>query len=162
MAKRFLAWSLIAALVLLAVPTPMFAAATPQGTGTISGIARDEAQRPLANRCVQARNLETNQVAASTTTNDKGEFVFTGLQPGRYQVEVLDRNCKDVLEAATPIVLTKAAMSKSDMVVIVSEVKPVVGGGFFDSTAGALIVAVAGAGVTVGVGVARHNASPSK
>jgi hypothetical protein len=162
MVKRLLAWSLIAALVTLCVPTPILATAKAQATGTISGIARDEAMKPVANRCVQLRNVDTKQVVATSKTNDKGEFTFTGVQAGRYQVEVLDKDCKNVLEAGSPVSLTKAVMIRPDVNVIVSEISPALGGGFFDSTEGALLVAAAGAGVTIAVGVTRHNASPSK
>jgi hypothetical protein len=162
MVKRLLAWSLIAALVTLCVPMPIFAAAKAQTNGSISGMVRDEAQKPIANRAVQVRNLETNQVVGSFTTNERGEFTFNGLPPGRYKVEVMDKSGKEVLESSTPVALTKAAMTKTDLIVIVSEIKPDLGGGFFDSTEGALLVAAAGAGVTIAVGVARHNASPSK
>lgn len=163
MVKRLLAWSLIVSLVALALPTPMLAAVKSQGNvGSISGLARDEAQKPLSNRCVQLRNLDTKQVIATARTNERGEFQFNAVPPGRYQVEALDQACKDVLDASSPVALTKAAMTKTDVIVIVSERKAPVGSPFFDSTGGALLVAAVGAGVTVGVGVARNNASPSK
>ena len=73
-------------------------------TGTLSGTARTPAGEPVGNHGVQARNLETNEVAATSTTNGAGGFSFTGLKPANYVVELVDSSGKIAgISAATSV-----------------------------------------------------------
>jgi hypothetical protein len=75
----------------------------PQGTGQIGGVAKGSDQAPLGGTRVQLRNVSNGQLAGTTTTNNLGEFLFTGLNPGNYVVEVVD--------AAGRIIATSASLS---------------------------------------------------
>lgn len=61
------------------------------GTASITGTAINPSGEPLANVVVQARDLVTGQVAASTTQSAAGQFSLVGLNPGPYVVEIVDR-----------------------------------------------------------------------
>jgi len=165
--KRFLALTLAVALALVSLPMPLAAAARPQGPGSISGTATGGDKQPLAKYTVRLRNA-TGQIAGTQTTNDAGAFSFTGLTPGTYTVEILDA-AGNIIGITTPISLTTGAMVISG-VALTATAATAAGlagaaaagglGSFFSSTAGILLIAGAGAGITAGVITATG--SPSK
>jgi hypothetical protein len=98
------------AVTVAALPTPLFAGpaaardqAVPQ-TGTLSGVARGD-QGILSSQRVQLRNLQSGQVAGSSTSGPTGGFSFSGLTPGSYMVEVVDVAGK-VVGISTPVSVT--------------------------------------------------------
>ena len=62
-----------------------------QATGAIQGTATSSTGQTLPNFTVQLRNLQTGQLAGSTTSNAAGSFSFTGLNPANYVVEVVNQ-----------------------------------------------------------------------
>jgi hypothetical protein len=66
------------------------AAAAAQGTATLSGTARSSSGQPIENSTVQVRDVMTGQLVGSTTSDAAGGFMFTGLNPANYVVEVVN------------------------------------------------------------------------
>jgi hypothetical protein len=164
--KRFLALTLVVALVLIGLPAPLAAAATPQANGQISGAAKDNDQRPLANTIVRLRNVANGQLVAATRTNTLGEFSFTGLGHGKYVIEIVDAAGK-IIGTSAQISLAAGTMVVSGLVVTATAAGRAAAlaaaggaGGFFTSTAGVVLIVAAGAGVTAGI--VKATASPSK
>jgi ABC-type transporter Mla maintaining outer membrane lipid asymmetry permease subunit MlaE len=148
---------------------PVFAAAAPgraaagQGTGALNGTARSSQGQALGNYSVRLRNVQTGQLAGSTTSSAAGAFSFTGLNPGSYVVEIVN--------AAGEIVGTSAAISVAagatvGVTVTASAAAALAAGGgaaFFGSTLGIVTLAAAGAGVAaIVVANNRETASPSR
>ena len=84
---RFAAFVLSSAIMLQLSP---LAAQAPAGTGAITGTAQSADGQTLPNYTVQVRNLQTGQLAGTTTSNAAGSFSFAGLNPGNYIVEVVN------------------------------------------------------------------------
>ena len=59
--------------------------------GQIGGVALDRNGQALADHAVQLKrgHPARRQLAADTTTDAEGQFSFTGLNPGRYAVEIV-------------------------------------------------------------------------
>ena len=91
--KRVLVGAIVIAMVVSALPVS--AAGRPiaraQATGAIQGTATSSTGQTLPNYTVQLRNLQTGQLAGSTTSNAAGSFSFTGLNPANYVVEVVNQ-----------------------------------------------------------------------
>ena len=89
--RRTLAVALVATIALQLQVSPLFAAGRPdQGTASISGTTSSSGGRTVPNMRVQLRNLATGQLAGKTVSNEAGQFVFAGLNPGNYAVEVVN------------------------------------------------------------------------
>jgi Carboxypeptidase regulatory-like domain len=84
-ALGFAIWSLVclSLLCLLCVPTAIGQSA---GTGAISGTVTDPSGRSVPNATVTATNLGTGQ-ARTATTGSAGDFKFSLLTPGNYQLK---------------------------------------------------------------------------
>ena len=82
--RRLLAVTVVCALS----SSPLFAAGA-RATASLTGIARSPSGQPLANYTVQLRTLTMGQVVGKTTSSAFGEYKFTGLEGGRYAVEVV-------------------------------------------------------------------------
>ena len=74
-------------------------AAAGQQTVSVSGTARKEAKRPYTNYTVRARQVDTGQIAASTPLDGSGDFIFTGMTPASYLMELVDGQNKVVCTA---------------------------------------------------------------
>lgn len=133
-----------------------------QGTGRISGTARDAQNRVLANTTVQLRHVDTGQLAATTRTAGDGRFEFTGLNPGNYVVEIVDTGGKIV--GLSPSTALAAGGVVSGLAVAASAAGAAAGAGtaFFASTGGILVLAGAGIALTAGVIALTQDASASK
>ncbi len=107
MIKKLLPVLMALAIVSLALPS---AIAAPQGTGKIEGIAKDANQKPLAGVIVQCRNTATGQIVGTQQTSSTGAFSFTGLLPGTYVVEIVDRDGK-IIGVSASLQLTATAMT---------------------------------------------------
>src|SRR5262245_60891383 len=94
--KRALVLVLVTAMTVPALPVnaaspaPRRVAGQPQPTGGIQGTATSSTGQALPNYTVQLRNLQTGQLAGTTTSNAAGSFTFTGLTPGNYVIEVVN------------------------------------------------------------------------
>lgn len=90
---------LVVALIALGVTTPGGAVADQDGS--ISGVARDAFDRPLAGFGVRLRSLVTGEIGRATTTDVRGSFVCTDVAPGSYVAELVDPTMKLVATTAT-------------------------------------------------------------
>jgi hypothetical protein len=142
-------------------------ASAAQGTGKISGTARNSQDQVLANVKVQLRNVDTGQLVATTRTASDGRFEFTGLNPGSYVVEIVDDSGKIIgLSPMTPL---SSGGNVSGLAIVASASGALAGaaaaGGlaaFFATKGGILLLAGLGAGVTAGIIAATSDSSPSK
>ncbi len=138
-----------------------------QGTGKISGIARDSQNQALPSAKVQLRNVDTGLLVGTTRAAANGAFEFTGLNPANYIVEIVDES--DRIVGLTPAMALAAGGVITGLSVAVSAAGALAGaaaaggiGGFFASTGGILLLLGIGAGVTVGIVAAANDASPSR
>ena len=160
--RRALALLLVIAMVILGVP--LVSQAAGQANGNIYGTAKDSRNNPLSGYTVQLRNLDTGQLVATGKTGAAGGFEFTGLNAGRYVVEVVDAAGK-IVGTSAQLTLTAGAMTISGLV-ITSPALGVLGAGaagggsFFATKAGIIVLAAAGAGAAGITYAAVH--SPSK
>lgn len=172
MLQRTSVWILVAALLSAGVPAFAASAKTRQaeGTGRVTGVAKDASGQILPNRIARLRNVDNGQIVGETTTNVRGEFAFTGLNPGRYVVEIVsDRG--DIIGTTSAISLTVGSMVASGVTVTATAAAiggaaagaaaAAAGGGFFSSTAGIIVLAAAGAGIA-GTAAVVANASASR
>ena len=138
-----------------------------QGGGSISGVAQSAGQTSLSGVRVQLRNIDTGQLAGSTTSSSTGQCAFTGLNPGNFVIEVVDAAGKVIgVSASMPLV---AGGVISGISVAASAAGALAGaaaagglGAFFTSTGGILVLAGVGAGAAAGIAAAVNNASPSR
>jgi carboxypeptidase family protein len=167
--QRFVAIALSSTLVLQAAPllaagpaarkAPAAAAQTGQAPGAINGTATDSSGQTLPNYTVQLRNLQTGQLAGTTTSNAAGSFSFIGLAPANYAIEIVN--------AAGTIVGSSAAITVAagaSVTVTVSSAAAAIAGASAAGVSTALLVTtVAVAAGIFGVVVAvKHDASSSR
>ncbi len=169
--RRMISLVLSAALVLQAAP--LFAATRAvrgagQGTATINGTALNTQNAALSGIKVQLRNVDTGQLAGSTTSASNGAYGFTGLNAGNYVVEIVDATGKIIGTSAAMSVAAGQAIA--GVTVAASAAGALAGaaaagglGAFFTTTGGILVLAGVGAGITGAiVAVNKNNASPSR
>ena len=75
-----------------------------QEPGQVVGVASNEDGTPLEYPQLRIRDLQDGQVVASITGTVLGEFMFIGLNPGSYLVELIDAN-DHVLGVGQPLTL---------------------------------------------------------
>jgi len=80
------------ALALLISAGTMPISAAQQGTGTLSGTAKDEARRPYTEYSARAREAQKGQIASTVTLDTAGNFSLGGLPAATYVVELINRN----------------------------------------------------------------------
>ena len=138
-----------------------------QGTGKISGVARDAQNQVLSGVKVQLRNVDTGQLVATTKAGPDGAFEFTGLNPANYIVEIVDDSGKII--GLSPATALAAGGAITGLIVAASTSGALAGaaaaggaGAFFSSTGGILLLVGIGAGVTAGIIAATNDASPSR
>jgi len=99
---------------------------------------------PLENHTLRLRNVDTGQVVDMTTTGPEGAFMFTGLSPATYVIEVADGV---VMVVSVPIPLTTGG-AISDVPVVVPDNCPP----FLLTPLGLLLLGgLAVAGITTGL-----------
>lgn len=151
----------------VAAPAAGAGKAQAQQPGTISGTAQDADKTPLANHTVRLRNVDTGQLAGQTTSNAAGEFAFTGLSPANYAIEVVDAAGNIIATSAT-IPLTAGAVVSGVAVTATAAGAAAAAaaagglGAFFASTAGIVLLAAVGVGITAAAIAAGPPASPSR
>jgi len=143
------------------------AAVAAQGTGQISGTARNAQDQVLAGVKLQLRNVDTGALVATTRSAANGAFEFKGLNPGNYVVEIVDDDGK-IIGLSTSMALAGGGVV-SGVTVAASAAGAIAGaaaagglGAFFASTGGILLLVGIGAGVTAGVIAATGSTSPSR
>jgi hypothetical protein len=116
-----------------------------QGTGSMNGVAQGADKAPLRNYTVQVRNVQTGQLAGSTTSSQTGQFVFSSLQPGSYAVEIVDAAGKVVGLSSSVTVTAGATVTVAVSATAAGAIAAAAGGGFSLLGLGPLAsVAVAG------------------
>lgn len=142
----------------------------PERTGRVSGVARDEKNRALPFFRIRLRNTDTGQQVSETKSDKNGQFVFTGLNPGTYVVEIVDAT-GHVLGTATVHLSTTMVVSGVTVTATAAATAAAAaggavgaaaaGGGFFSSTGGIVLLASAGLGFGALI-VVKTTASPSR
>lgn len=64
---------------------------------SLNGVAKKEAKRPYSDFTTRARNVQTGEIAGTATNADPdANFAITGLPPGNYVLELLNKDGKIV------------------------------------------------------------------
>ena len=167
--RRVLSAVVALAMILGAQPY-LLAAVLPQNTGAISGSAVVEG-KPLGAISVRLRNVDSGQIAATTTTNANGEFKFNTLPLGNYVVETIGPDGATLLGTSPRIALVSGALERVPVrcgagagagagaagAGAGAGAAAAGGGAFFASTAGIITAVAVGAGVTAGAVAANKN-----
>lgn len=115
------------------------------GQGLISGKATNADMRPLPDVTVRLRNLETNQIEQIAKSDLVGEFTFVVQPQIPYVVEIADR--AGAIVAVGDVITAQAGDVASAIVTIPSRVPALAAA--FGETAGSVISAATGTGLTV-------------
>ncbi|HSL23052.1 MAG TPA: carboxypeptidase-like regulatory domain-containing protein [Vicinamibacterales bacterium] len=133
--------------------------------GTVEGIARDANQQPLPKTAVQIRNVATGQLVGTQITGPAGQFVFTGIGPGNYVVELVDNDGK-IIGASVPFSVAEGMTATVAVTAAAGGALGAAGGGFgilgLGKAASLTLLAGIGAGITAAIVAANDPASPSK
>jgi hypothetical protein len=118
MVHKLLSGILLVTLVLSTGLVRLTEARQPEEVGRISGVASTAGAGTLAiGVTVQLRDLNTMQVIGTLTTDADGQFVFVGLGPGDYVVEIVDEQ-GTIAGTTAPITLSRGAMVKSGIALL--------------------------------------------
>jgi len=154
---RVFVFLLVAALL---TPAPVVLAA-PLGraaqTGTISGTATTQQGQTAASYTIRARNVQTNDIAGSTTTAANGTYTLS-VPGGQYVVELVDLSGRVVGTTAAVSVTPGAAVTAN--VAATSIAASAAAGGGFPITG--IIVGLAYAGTVAATVAVAKSASPSR
>lgn len=124
--------------------TPTTSGPERAGQALISGRAVDAGEVPLPNVTVRLRNLQTNQVEHTTTVSSIGEFTFVARPEIPYVVEIADAAGR-VVAVSDVIVAQPGDVAGA---VVAAPTKLPAGTGMFTDTAGSILSAASGLGVT--------------
>lgn len=157
----------------LAVVTAMFLQASAltaagirgQGeTSSLSGRATDAKGQTLSGARVQLRNVQTGQIASTTTASAEGDFTFAGVPGGTYTAEVVDASGA-IMGTSAAIILTAGRSVTGLMLSSRAGARQAsTSGAGLSLTTAAVVASVAAAAGITGIIVAknRSNSSPSK
>jgi len=139
----------------------VFAAGAAQApvNSSMSGSVRNSDGRSVANTTVRLRDLETGQLAATTTSDAAGQFSFPGLAAGSVTVEIVNA-AGEIIGSSAPISVTAGSAITGVVVTTTDSSKKK--GAFFTSTAGLIAIAASGAAVAGVTAATRPTASGSK
>jgi hypothetical protein len=142
---------LLALAILVAYQLPTITAAG-QNTGQLSGTAM-VGGKALPHVTVRLRNVDNGQVVGTMTTNERGEFRFTGLPPGNFVVEIVGDNGR-LVAASARIGLASGIMTATSVTVTTSAAAAAAAG----LGAGAAAVGAAGTAGAVSAAAAASGA----
>jgi carboxypeptidase family protein len=151
------------ALVVSMAGTPsVFAAGAAQApvNSSMAGLVKNASGRTIANATVRLRDLETGQLAATTTSDAAGQFSFPGLAAGSFTVEIVNA-AGEIIGSSAPISVV-AGQAITGVVVTTTDSSKKKAGAFFTSTAGLIAIAASGAAVAGVTAATRPTASGSK
>jgi phage baseplate assembly protein gpV len=166
--RRFVSVFVVVTVVAALVPGGAFAAAgrARQQDGTLTGVAQGTDKAPLANYTVRIRRVDDGALAGSTTTNQAGEFTFTGLSQGNYVVEIVDAAGRVVGMSPSLSVAAGSAVSVNVSASAAGALTAGGNGGFslfgLGPMASVTVLGAAGAIAVAGVVATRDDASPSR
>lgn len=124
----------------------------------ISGVAFHADDSPIARAMLQLRNLVTGGVAGAAVANDAGQFVFLGMAPGIYIVELTSRRGK-VLAVSDAVAV---ARTESAATFVREKGQPGSLENFFANAAVVVSSAAAATGITAIRPEAKRPVSPQK
>lgn len=124
----------------------------------IHGTALDNTSSPMPNATVRLRNLETSQVDQVSTANYVGEFTFVAVPDVPYVVEVVSQ-AGEIL-AVGDVITTQAGEVAGAIVSIPTNIQPIAG--VFGQTAGSVVSAASGTGITALEATATPVLSPER
>jgi Carboxypeptidase regulatory-like domain len=163
--RRFVSIGLMVMLVASLVPGRAFAGVKAEG-GTLTGVARAADNAPLPNYTVRVRRADDGGLAATTTTNQAGEFTFTGLPQGSYIVEIADAAGKVVGMSPAVAVAAGGSVSVTVGATAAGALTAGSGGGVslfgLGKLASVTVIGAAGAIAVAAVVATREDASPSR
>jgi hypothetical protein len=113
-------------------------------TSMIHGAAQDTDGSMLPSAPVQLRNLESNKVELISRSNQRGEFNFAAHPETPYVVEIADRTGQII--AVGEVVVPHAGEVAGTIVAIPTRLSAQ---SIFGQTAGSVVSAATGAGITV-------------
>jgi hypothetical protein len=162
--KRFLALSLVVAMVGLGIPVSAGAAPT---TGAIAGVAKDSTGIPLSSVTVRLRNVVSGSLAGTARTAASGAFAFENLSAGHYVVEAVDLSGRVTAASASLDLRSGAALRNVTITAPSARAQGGAaaaggGGSFFTSTAGILLLSAAAAGTVIAIVATTGDESPKK
>lgn len=166
--RKALSMGLVLALTAVSYPAGLLASQqSEQQTATLTGTARSTSGQALPAASVQIRNFGVGEIVARVVSGPGGEFVFEGLAPGRYVVEVVDAG---KVVGMSSVFRLNAGMSLAMEVVVVSpgalekEESDRAGFSLFGlgPATSAAVLGAAGAVAVTAVVSTRQEASPSR
>jgi carboxypeptidase family protein len=135
----------------LAGPIPAWPSASPDNPvkamkayTTITGIAWDGNNNPIAGARVRLRNVATTRVVAATRANEAGRFTFENIEGGSYVVELMSENGKVL--GVGPLFNALPGDNVATFVRLTSHAPGLAG--LFGNTAAAIVTSAAGLGIT--------------
>jgi hypothetical protein len=156
MLRRLVTIALIAVMSLHVAP---LLAAGGQAAASIAGTARTNAGRTLARTPVRLRNVVTNLIVGTTTSDDDGQFGFVGLQPGTYVVEVLGAS-GEIIGTSSAIGISAGAAIGGVVVTTAGLIGATAAAGGLSTAA---ILGIVGAAAAVSaIVVVKNTGSPSR
>lgn len=143
--RRFVLVLALARLGWPAAVCPVTAAALATGAApSVTGVAWDAHDAPIAGPRVRLRDLRSAKIAAAVQGDDTGRFTFESVESGQYVVELVDAKGR-VLAVGSPFTLSPGA-TVATFVRLGSRAPAV--GALFGNTAAAVISSAAGLGIT--------------
>jgi hypothetical protein len=164
--RKTFALALTVAVAAFGAPLGVLAAAPAgQATGSVTGVAKDAAQKALPKVKVQVRGAN-GQLAASGTTNATGAFTVPGLAPGSYTIEVLDA-AGNIVGTSTAVTITAGSVATVTVTAAAAgAIAAAAGGGVSILGLGTLgsvaVIGAAGAATIGAIAATRNDASPSR
>ncbi|HXG70881.1 MAG TPA: carboxypeptidase-like regulatory domain-containing protein [Gemmatimonadaceae bacterium] len=142
-----------------------------QGTGGLTGTAKDAASNNLSQVKVQVRPVNPapgQGLAATGTTNAAGTFSFAGLAPGQYVVEIIDL-AGNIVGTTSAVTVTAGAVTTVSITAaaagaIAAAGAAGVGGGLLGLGTIGTVAVIGGAiaAAVVGIRAVQDDASPSR
>jgi hypothetical protein len=126
------------------LPPATTAADGAAGRALIKGTAVDANAKPLPGAAVRLRNLETNQIEHVTTSNTTGEFTFVVIPEVPYVVEIADSAGR--ILGVGDVIVAQAGDVAAAVVEIPARLPAMAG--MFSDTAGSVVSAATGTGIT--------------
>jgi len=125
-------------------PSSKVESRVPKGEALIKGTALDLNRAPLANAPVRLRNLQSNQIEQTALANELGEFMFFARPEVPYVVEITGPAGRVL---AVSDIITAQVGDVAGAIVMVPTRLPALGN-IFGDTAGLVVSAVSGLGIT--------------
>ena len=163
--RKAFALALTFVVALIGTPVGVFAAQSAPQHGTLSGTARNAHQQKLPH--VTGRVRDSNgHIAASGTTDGAGRFSFSGLVPGNYTVEVVDKD-GNIVGTTNFVAITAGSVATVTVTAgAAGAIAAARGGGLNLFGLGPLgivaVLATAGAGTIAAIVSNKDHASPSR